>query len=32
MNDEIEERVRQHVEQYQWGYARFAVSAYASVK
>ncbi len=32
MNDQIEERVRQHVEQYQWGYARFAVSAYASVK
>lgn len=28
MNDQIEERVHQHVEQYQWGYARFAASVY----
>lgn len=28
MNDRIEERARQRVEQYQWGYARFATSVY----
>lgn len=32
MNDRIEQLVRQHVEQYQWGYRRFEAGVYASVK
>jgi len=32
MNDQIEQLARQHLEQYQWGYRRFATSAYPSVK
>ena len=28
MNDEIERLVRQHLEQYQWGYRRFDSSVY----
>lgn len=32
MNDQIEQLARQQLEQYQWGYRRFATSAYKSVK
>jgi KDO2-lipid IV(A) lauroyltransferase len=32
MNDQIEQLVRQSLEQYQWGYRRFSNNAYASVK
>ena len=32
MNDQIEQRCRLHLEQYQWGYRRFTSSAYETVK
>jgi len=32
MNDQIEQRCRLHLEQYQWGYRRFTTSAYETVK
>lgn len=30
LNDQVEQQVAEHVEQYQWGYRRFAKSAYQS--